>query len=1274
WAHDLQTKKPLANAMVRAIKITNEKEQTFDVIDLGNTGTDGVAHFTLEKEAIALEVFSGQRAVLVKFDSMNAYGGYGWGGWWNPGGVSVDEDHWGYAYTDRSVYAQKDRVHIWGLLKSRNGDQIPQKGTLTLTSSVYGYSVPGEWSNAEYASVPIEMNANGTFVGEIPLPAVGAGSYQIVANFGGKTIGRSIDVQEYRKPVYFLELSLNRKAAIVGDTVKFTTTAKYFDGTPVVGKTVHVGPDCGETKDFVLLSDGTASGEFVVRQTNYGCYVRAELSEPGFETASTGQSLQVFPSSIDIQAEGKIANNMVTVQLKTNRVEITSSDDFSDYTKNARPKTEVTATATQTWYEQIPEGESYDFIRKSVQKNYRYEQHVDTVYTGTVTTDEQGKAVIQFPVLRKDAYYYVDLKAKDDQGRIAEQGVYPYYGDDAVWYESPKSNGGSADLQFFNPQTDVPNGKQTYRIGDTVRLEVEQFGKRFEMREGDQFLFFQAQRGVQEYEVSSKPEYKFLFEDRDAPNIFAYAVLFTGSQYITVDSYGNWTSGKQIYFDTESRKLDVRVTMDKTNFRPGTDAQVNVNVSDASGRPVAVDLNLSVVDEAFFAMFPDNPDPLSSLYRALPSGINAVLVTHRPEVGMGGGAEGGGGGDGPVRSNFVDTAAFVTAKTGNDGHASVNIKLPDNVTSWRVTTHAIDANQIQAGVTKKNFNTTLPFFINTSVQSTYLIEDRPSIVVTAAGIGVKQTDKIAYELSVENTSYGFSAEATIGSRAHLPLPQLPEGTHKVIIKAKSGEYQDAVSYPIQIVSSRLTIPAVKQEPLTNQTTLSGAENGLTYVTFMDGNQGKMYQSLLNFAWRYGDRADEAVVRTVSTELMNETFHEDRLVPETDVTTYQSEGGIRLLPYASVDPVLSAKVALLKETPFDEEHLYGYLMSRLYSADKSQQLSSDEAAWAFAGLAALDAPVLAEMKRFGSDQTLSDEAKLALAIGYVAAGDAESARPIYQTYLKAAKHDLAYIWSEQKTAEDTTEITSQLAILAAGLNEAKDRDALQSYLNAHADGQTLTLLEQLITTKSALPFLKPGASSVSYTLSGETKKIELKQGNTATVAVSPEDLKKLRPHVEKGDVAVVTSYEKPLTTLPNLYNKISLKRRYVGPNGQTQTSFKEGDVVRVELSYQIDKGLPNEYFQITDALPSGLTSMTWRDIGGYHEGNYCMSYPEADTDQSLTFFVYDESSNKYCPPNTVTYYARVLNTGTFKAEKASIRASRAPSLINFSNEATISINE
>jgi len=1262
WAHDTNTKQSLSGAQVDGIRLVSEEDKTFETSESVVTSNEGVARISFAPEAKFAEVVSGNRSLILLLESNN----YGWGGdwWWEgPNSVSVDDNYWGYLYTDRTVYKAGDTVHVWGFAKPRDGQTLPATAKIKLASwNGYGFT------RVEYVSADVQISSEGTFISELTLPDVTAADFNLSVEYGDVSIlSRSIQVQEYRKPVYTLDLKLDKKAAIIGESVGFTVKSNYFDGTPVVGKKVEVMGGWYSSKTPVTLSSsGSASGVLQIQNIE-SSGIRAILSEPGLEPVEIYRYLPIYSASVVVFGDGKIKDGVATMNVDTRLVQITDSDDRTEDYKNVSPNTTVNVSATEIYYEKIQTENTYDFIRKIVRENFRYERHENNVYSGTVVTDAQGKATFQFNANRPETYYEVHLSATDPQGRTDVANVYPHsdeYFDNNSDYSDPY-------LSFFDTKTDIDNSQKfSYKIGEVVELEVRQFGKKFEMIDNGKFLFIEAQQGIKQYSFSSAPQYVFTFGEHHVPNVSVYGVLFTGDGYVTVNSRYGYTSGRQIVFDELSRELDVNLVLEQEQYRPGQKANVQVVVKDKNGNPIQAEVNVSVVDEAYFAVFPENVYPLNTIYQRVSSGISGIISSHKRELGLGG-AEGGGGGEGETRSNFVDTAAFIKVQTNNEGIANVQIPLPDNITSWRLTTQAIDTKGLQAGVVTKNISTTLPFFLNASVQPTYLTEDQPEILVTAAGTQTKITDSIHYELFVDDQKISSVLDTTVGARAHLALPKLSEGTHLVTIKAQTGSLKDAVAYPIQIVKSRLTIPVVEEQTLQTDTKLSGAEQGLTYVTFVDGNVGKYYRDLSWMSWRYGDRADEATVRSVATKVLNDVFSTDVSIPEVDIGSYQS-GGIRLLPYSDFDPILTAKIALLKETPFDETRMRGALLSWLYGADPTRVLSPVEASWTFAGLAALDTPVLSEMKRFAK-QELSDEAQLALAIAYAYAGDKESARDIYEKLMESAKRELKYVWVERESPEETKEANAQLALLAAMFNEVEDRDGLRAYVDRQSSGQTLTILEELATIKEALPYVKSGASKVSFNLRGETKTEELAYGNSSTIVVSSEELSKLQPTVTSGSVSIITRYQKPISSLPDVYDKISVKRRFIDPKTKDDiASFKENDLVRVELTFQIDPSLPNETFQITESVPSGLTPVTWR--GGILSESYCVTYPETDTDQTLTFFANTNWYSSYCPKNMITYYARVLNTGTFKAEPASIRASRDPSLINFSNAQTITIHE
>lgn len=1244
WAHDAKTKSPLVGAQIQAKDVTSTTDQT------------GVAQLELPKDFDLLQISSGNRMLFLPV--MNGQGYRSWGDF----NAYSDEDFVEYMYSDRSVYTKGDTVHVWGFIKPRGDKTISDKTSLRITSG-----------DVEYLRQDVSVSSDHIFSGDITLPDAGSGSFSL-GLFDGDTriLSHSIQVQEYRKPIYTMKLEISEKAVIAGDKIHFHVAMNYYDGTPVVGKSVDMSVSGTNHQLFKLDTSGTASGELIASTNLNYANIIAFIDEPGFEQVEASDSIIVYPSSVHLEGDVKIKNNIGTVSVDSRFVQITNGDDRSEDIKTIRPNTSVDAKVIESYYDKIDDGTSYDFIRKSVRTNYHYEYHKRSIQNLTLKTDEKGHASFQFPIPNPTSSYQVELGSFDDFGRLESRSLYAIRDDDQTNGTNMYSNGDGT-LSFMS--RDVTGStkeeeKVNFKQNEQVRLEVQQFRKRFDMVKDGSFLFLQAQRGIQEYQMTKTPEYDFTFEERDIPNIRVYGILFTGSSYSVIDAYYDYSSnGKGIGFDTASRKLTVDVQTDADSFRPGGNANVTVHVKDVEGKPVATSVNVSVVDEAYFTLYPDDPNPLSDLYTSVSSGIDEVIVSHENKMmngadGMGGG---GGGDDVSPRSNFVDTGAFVNLTTGNNGVGTTKIRMPDNITSWRFTVQAIDTNHIQAGVTKKNVTTTLPFFIQTAIQPTYLTDDQPEIIAMAQGTAVKQEDKVLYQISVAGTDISYVTETTVGGRAHLMLPKLPEGKQTILIKAQTGNWKDAVSQVVHVVPSRLSIPVVEEYNLADVGTVTGSQTGLTWMTFIDANQGKYYQELQRMSWRYGDRADEVTVRAIATDLLDKTFKENTPVPDVDVSAYQQyDGSIRLLSHADPDPILSAKIALFGEdTPFDELGLQAYLVDRLYRVDEKHPLSLDEAAWVYAGLAAQKKPVFAELKRF-EKQDLSKEAQLAIAIAHLYAGDTEGARTYYRTFMKDAKHDLKYAWVEESTPEKTKEFNAGLLVLASGLNEIQDRDGLKDYLDTHSSGQTLVVLEDLLATKEALAFAKPGASKFSYTLRGETMTIELNRGETNTIAVNADELKALHPTIVSGDVTAILAYQKPISSLPIGSDKIGLKRTYTG-------SFKEGDVIMVNLTYDLGYSLSplKEYYEITDSVPSGLTPVTYRAIGN-NSYDSCVTYPDTDTDQTLSFFVFPDWQSPNCPTHTIRYYARVLNTGTFKAEPAAIRAMRDISVMNFSNAQTVTI--
>jgi uncharacterized protein YfaS (alpha-2-macroglobulin family) len=627
---------------------------------------------------------------------------------------SYREGYTAYFFTERPIYRPGQTVYFKGIVRHDNDAS---------------YSVPAEDGNVE---VTIEdpqgtkvyeddlvLSDMGTLDGELTLSEEAAlGYYSIVATYGDAYFHASFQVAEYRKPEFQVEVETDRTEYVQGDDVNITAQATYYFGGPVADADVRYAVLSADHFfdyqgrgwwDFIdydfsqrwggdtygsygeLIADGTGTTDAEGRFT---FSIDADIAE---DLASQRLTLEVTVTDVNNQevsnrTEAVVHKGLYYIGLhperyvgqvgRENQVDLITVDWASD----PSPAREVKAVfAEHKWYSVRKEAEDGRFYWESIVEDV-------PVFTTTVTTDPDGKATVGFTP-EQGGIYRLLASGLDERGNEVRSSTYMWVsGRDYVSWR-----------QENNDRVELVADQRQYQVGDTAIILIPH------PYQGVVKALVTVERGqvyhhwVQTLETNSERIEIPITEDL-IPNVFVSVVIAKG-----VDEANPLPSFKVGYVElpiqVTEKELNITLTPDKRSdehYGPGETVVYDVEVTDSDGDPVKAELALNLVDLSVLSLADEQGrDIVSHFWRERGLGVltangltvsgDRVIEELASEVkGLGG----GGGFDefGAVRSRFPDTAYWnPTLRTGDDGHATVSVELPDNLTTWRMGARGVTA-------------------------------------------------------------------------------------------------------------------------------------------------------------------------------------------------------------------------------------------------------------------------------------------------------------------------------------------------------------------------------------------------------------------------------------------------------------------------------------------------------------------------------------------------------------------------------------------------------
>lgn len=1280
WVNNSKTGEPVQNVDVQVNGVSKAVTDAQGITQLeglkkNSAGTDSGSCFLLVPQKGA--------AFVARLFSNSSYSGYGYynGYGYNAGSGTTAQQYWSYLYLDRGMYLTDDTIRLWGLVKPRiTGEKV---GKVTVELMKYSYDTYSERQSV-LVSKELELTLYGTYSGELSYKNFNPGSYYVLVKSGDKTFEQTyIEVSDYTKPAYKLDVSQDKEVCFIGDTVKFDVQASFFEGSPVSGLELNYNAynssDWTKNKDGRLTcgSDGKATYIYIPEASSKsaGMDWRPVYSNITFDNAKAEEedvqayaSMLVFPRDIMIDAKGKLTDNIIDISVKTNKIDISKlkrSDEIYDYVsgeykyRGAPVDTSFKVKVIEKHWEKEKIGQYYDFINKVSRDKYRYYEVTNTIDEFELST-VNGTAARQISKVGISDYssYYMEIMGADSLNRPIKFTEYIYssnlYGDYLERMEMSK---------YYSLAEE--NRKTMFKAGEKASLKVTENEKDYTVPQNGRVLFMTMKNGLIDYSVKDTNRYERTFEEGLIPNAFVKAVYFDGTNTYNAGSFG-------LFYDYSEKTLDITLKPDKDQYKPGDTVNVDVSVKDKAGNSCAAEVNLSVVDEAFFALRGQSVDTAAGIYSyVFDTGVTSEYVSYSPISARYPYAECGEGGDsGRVRSDFKDNAFFGNVTTDNSGKGRISFKLPDNLTSWRLTGQGL-TEDLKAGNTKININAKLPFFTTLIFNDIYLTGDKPGISLRSYGMEVTDNGIVKYDVAVEGANgykKAFNSEKKANEFCNMGLESLGAGDYTITVSAMYGSFKDAVKKSFKVVDSILETARTEYFDISDNLNIASgldisADNSLVELSFYNKNLSRYNRVLNSLYYSWGQRVDQVLARKLAAEHLKKYFgREDVEQDDVKLADYQtSDGGIALLTYDSPNPELSAKISALGCDYFNKSDLEGYFTSVIENRDSP----NEEIAAAYFGLASLGRPVLIDVRAFLEENNISLKEKLYLGMALVELGDYSGARTVYDGILKDyGKSAEKYEYIDQgKGSDDIVEVTTLYSLMALKLKTA-DRDALFDYITSKSTDELLVNLEKLIYLQNTVPEAEK-TGSLGMSTGGGVEEVKLTGTERKTMTVTYDALKKMKFSNVNGEIECAAKFIGPLDAVQAGSGSMVGISRVYKVNGVETTSFKHSDVVQVELKINFGDAAPEGYYQITDVLPSGLRFIP------YGNWNWEQWYWGQTNGQKIMFGY--NFSLKFKKSDVIRYYARVVSPGTYTADDAVLKHVKSQ-VYSFSGRKSVNIGE
>ncbi len=718
WAVNQSNGQPISKQNIEITDKVGESQ------GLGQTNSDGVWQLhdsmpysrLLEKNKGQLVLFAflkeGDNETVVASDWSSGLDGsdFGLNSSYYPTKTN-DKQNEVYLLIDRPIYRPGQKVYYKGVVRRRQDNNY----TLPTPNSPLQLTVHDSQNKEIYATT-VTTSSAGSFAGEFSLGQSGkVGEHSLVVKMGETQASQDFQVEMFRTPEFAVKI-LTPQQLLIDELIKPTISASYYFGAPLPRAKVSwslTGQDAPYTwskdRNFEF---GDADSDWYTpwwsrENTSYfgqelgkgkGLTDKSgelKLSLPILEKKKTNRRLRLEATVEDISHQTSIANSQEFLVYNSS-LDVGLKPLTYTSIAGAPAGAEVVTINSATGEEKPALPINIQILRRSWssirEKNpndgqlYWISKPIDSfIESQQLMSDQHGRTKVVFTP-QEAGTYKVQAEVKDDQGRTAVSSTF-------IWVTGDNGHFNQAN----NDRVPLIPDKQEYKVGEKAKIGVAA-----NVQSGIGLVTTE-RNGVYSYQVLTKPDqlksFSIDINQELVPNIFVSALFVHPSTDFRAPP--DFKMGiTEIRVSDPTKHLNVEFLSEKKEYLPGEVLKSKVKVTDQNGAPVQAEVAVAVVDQAVWSLARvELPDIFELFYRPQQY---AVSTSHSLTLSMdrinantlvgakggsgGGGCEGGDCGATTMRDNFADTAYWnASLVTNSQGIAEFEVKLPDNLTQWRLS-------------------------------------------------------------------------------------------------------------------------------------------------------------------------------------------------------------------------------------------------------------------------------------------------------------------------------------------------------------------------------------------------------------------------------------------------------------------------------------------------------------------------------------------------------------------------------------------------------------